>query len=263
MNKLRLFISIFLLITTIILSHDDQKDEVIKKVKSITEKGYFTFVKNDFMEASALCHRILSIDSSNNHARYYLAYSAYRLMNIAMVNGFTEEMSNYNEIGKEFATSLFSDDDYKSEAHTIIAAILMMELAIDPSKGLQLSGLIHSHLQRAVSSRPDNPRIYLIQGTMILNTPESFGGGALNALSIFKKSKTLFDKQEEHHLMPSWGKLENLAWLGQTYTRLGEFENAKKIYFEALSIKPDYYWVKNNLLPPVLKKLNENENENK
>lgn len=249
-----------LMLFTPILANSNS-DEIIKRVKSITDNAYFTFEKKSFLEASALCQRVLEKDKENTEAEYYLAYSAYRLSNIALMNQDKNEMSKYSELGKGYASALLEVPKYKSEAHTLLAAIIMMELAVEPSKGMELSGTIHSHIEKAISIDPDNPRAYLVKGIMLNNTPEMYGGGADRALPVLKRAKKAFNKQTTEALMPDWGQLENLAWLGQVLAKLGKYDEAKSIYEESLEINPEFYWVKYKLLPMVESKIAENRKE--
>lgn len=137
----------------------------------------------------------------------------------------------------------------------------MMELAVEPSRGMDLSGAINSHIEKAIGIDPDNPRAYLVKGIMINNTPEMYGGGANRALPVLKKAKVVFTKESTDSLMPDWGQLENLAWLGQVFAKLGKYNEAKSVYEESLKINPEFYWVKYKLLPMVENKIADNQKE--
>ncbi len=250
---------LILIASVITLGTVPAKDEIsntIQKIKDLTEQGYFTFEKKDYMEATALCQRVLEKDNGNAEARYYLAYSSYRLMNISMVNGADHQMKQFADQGKAQAETLLSDKDYNSEAHTLLAGIIMLELAVDPSMGMELSAKVHSHLEQAIDADPDNPRTYLVKGVMTNKTPQIYGGGSERALNSFLKAKKLFEYDKPGINMPSWGKLENMAWLGQAFAAVGKLKEAKVVYEEALSIKPDFFWVKYKLLPALESKIN-------
>jgi tetratricopeptide (TPR) repeat protein len=250
-------ILIALLLNITVSSKDNPNSSVVKQIKQLTDDGYYTWSKESFLKASALCQRILAIEENDPYANYYLSYSSYRLMNIALTENSKEEMQKYAGLAKGHAAVLFEISNFKSEAHTLMAAILMMELALEPSKGMEYSQKIHGHLGKAEAMDKNNPRVNLIRGVMMFNTPEQFGGGANTSIGILKSAEKQFARPNKSALMPSWGKYETKAWIGQALQQLSKLEEAVEVYKKLLTEKPDYNWVKHDLLPRVEKKLSQ------
>ncbi len=51
-----------------------------------------------------------------------------------------------------------------------------------------------------------------------------------------------------------WNYLSLLALIGQSYFAMEDYKNAKIYYEKALKVEPDFLYVKNKLLPELIKK---------
>ena len=253
--KMSMILTLLLIVPLAGLTEEINK--MVKEAKKITEDSYFTFQKGDFLKASGICERVLSQDKNNPHALYYLGYSQYRLLNIAMVANNKKELEELLDKAVKNANNLAEYENYKSEANVLLAGIHMMELTLNPNEAMTLSQVIHGYLDKALAEDENNPRAYLIRGTMIFNTPEAFGGGAKNAVNLLQNSINLFEKEKDKNLMPSWGKLEAMAWLGRAYQANKEYGKAKEIFQKTLEEEPNFSWVKYNLLPSLESAINQ------
>lgn len=89
---------------------------------------------------------------------------------------------------------------------------------------------------------------------MKFNTPKMFGGSYEDALKNFSKAVLIYEKSGGN---PPWGYAEALVWMGRTYEKLSEYQNALLSYKRALIVEPEYEWVKNYLLPSLEKRIKE------
>jgi hypothetical protein len=64
---------------------------------------------------------------------------------------------------------------------------------------------IYAPLRSAKKANPNNPRIYILEGSLTLNMPSLFGGGCEKARPILSKAKELLAKQTPQKLLPTWG----------------------------------------------------------
>lgn len=65
---------------------------------------------------------------------------------------------------------------------------------------------IFTPLQSAKKANPNNPRIYILEGSLTLKMPSIFGGGCNKAKPILVKAKELLAKQSAQKLLPTWGE---------------------------------------------------------
>jgi hypothetical protein len=71
-------------------------------------------------------------------------------------------------------------------------------------------------LQKAKDMDANNPRIYLLEGEDLFNTPEQYGGSKTEARILFDKSKALYDTYKpESSIHPNWGLNRLLDYLAK------------------------------------------------
>ena len=148
-------------------------------------------------------------------------------------------------------------ENTKSESYALLAGIYMMKLARDHSEGPSLSPKIHGLLDEAQQLDPNNPRVHVVRGHMLKNTPEFFGGSLKGAMKEFEYSISLFENNADVDpgTFPSWGYLESIVETGNLYSALKDYKAAKQAYEKALEVAPNYGYVKYKLLPELESKL--------
>ncbi len=257
-SNLNLFsiILLALLLTGFSVLAADSNEHIIKLKEDIRQAD-LKFDRDLYMNAHANCERILAKDPDNSAAEYYLTYTEYKLMIFGMMNRDKSAFTDYYTTALEHARNLSADKEFRSEGLTLLAAIYMMKLAAHPNEGPALSPKIHGLLDKAENDNPDNPRIYIIRGHMLKNTPEFFGGSLKGAIKEFKYAASIFEEgvPSNNEVIPGWGHLEAYIEIGVLYTMLNEYESAKEAYERALEIEPDHGLVKYKLLPALDKKL--------
>ncbi|MCF8259693.1 MAG: hypothetical protein K9J12_02890 [Melioribacteraceae bacterium] len=249
-----LFLIMFLAFQPIFAFNSNGGNEITERLKSMAREGYFQNDEKIFMELSALCDRILAKEKENAAAGYYKAYSNYRIVSIAMVKQNDTMFDLYYPVAEEAANLSSENVDFAAEAKTVLAANYMMILAKDLSEAASISMKIHTLLGEAEVLNPANPRVNLIRGTMLLNTPPAFGGSAAAALSEYEKALEKFDAQDSASNV-NWGYAETLAWIGIANMKNGDLESAELAFLDALNAEPEFGWVKYQLLPTVQSKL--------
>ena len=238
-------------------SAKDNSNETLLKVKEQIEEADFKFDKELYMKAHAQCERILSGEQENPAAEYYMAYAEYKLLLIGMTNNDKSAFGDYYSRAIAHAKNLSAEKEYKSEAYALLAAIYMMKLATDHAEGPSLAPKIHGLLDEAQQVNPNNPRVHIVRGHMLKNTPEFFGGSLKGAIKEFEYSISLFENNTDvdSETFPAWGYLESIVEIGNIYSSLKDYKAAKKAYEKALEVAPDYGYVKYKLLPELESKL--------
>ena len=248
----KLFGFLFLLSSFLNWSQAQSANELLKEGKAIASKAYVYYDKETFLKAHEIFEKIYSADSTNFTALYNLSYVEYRFLEIG-----TREKPLYDKYinqAIEHAEKISSIKTFASEGKTLLSAILMMKINYNWAEAMTLSPRINALLGEAETINPNNPRAYLIHGIMKLNTPAAFGGSVKEALENFNKTISIFEKEEENSsTMINWGHLDALAWTGIANEKLEMSDAAIFVYKKALSIEPEYSWVKYVLLPNLEK----------
>jgi len=100
----------------------------------------------------------------------------------------------------------------------------------------------------------NNPYGYIQYANSQFYMPPVFGGSKKIALDYYKKAESLMEKNQEI-IKEDWNYLSLLSMIAKAYIELNDFKNAKAYYEKILKIEPDFLWVKNELLPDLLKKI--------
>ncbi|MBM3420409.1 MAG: hypothetical protein FJY11_04660, partial [Bacteroidetes bacterium] len=56
-------------------------------------------------------------------------------------------------------------------------------------------------------------------------------------------------------LQCNWHYLHALVWLAKSHEGLGNLREARKVYEKALGAEPEFQWVKTELYPQLLKRM--------
>lgn len=101
-----------------------------------------------------------------------------------------------------------SDRADNDELAVLKAYIAQARMVVDPMNRWQQYGpLFQAGLEKAKSLNPGNPRIYVLEGSSLMYTPEQFGGGPANACPVLKKAAEKFSTfKPASNLAPMWGK---------------------------------------------------------
>ena len=106
----------------------------------------------------------------------------------------------------------------------------------------------------ALKLDPSNYLAYVQHGNIQFYMPAAFGGSKKEALEFYLKAKEVLEKNHDS-LKGDWNYLSLMILIGQTYTYLKEYDQAKKTYDNILQIEPGFLYVKDDLYPKLLTKM--------
>jgi len=225
--------------------HAEEKVTVDKHIVTIKAEQQEAVDKGDIeklKEVSTKLERLSTFGDKEWLVNYYIALNSYRIGTIAYDD---KEMSEkYIESAKESIQKSIKGKDDFAESHALFSSILGMELGFKPQLGMTNGIKSGKAIAKAKKLDPENPRVYMIDGTGKLYTPKMFGGGIDKAIKLFEKAAELFKKEEDRGIYPDWGKEEVYVWLGNAYREKKEDSTAIEFYKKALEVNPDCGWAK-------------------
>jgi hypothetical protein len=93
------------------------------------------------------------------------------------------------------------------ENYCILSMAKTAKMAVNPFlRWVTYEKSIYAPLALAKKTNPNNPRIYILEGSLTLKMPSMFGGGCDKAKPTLKKAQDLLDKQISQKILPIWGK---------------------------------------------------------
>ena len=106
----------------------------------------------------------------------------------------------------------------------------------------------------AMQQDPNNPMGFIQYGNSQFYMPAIFGGSKKDAVEYFLKAEKLMEK-DKTKIKNDWNYLSLLALIGQSYVQMEQYQKAKFYFEKALATEPEYLFVKIDLLPALLKKM--------
>lgn len=198
---------------------------------------------------SVLRETVASADEEGSAAyRYALAYVDYRLA--TLTGRGTKDGERYLKEAEEELDRLLEARPLDAEAQALYGTVngnLITGMWSGMKRGPRASGAY----ERARALAPENPRVAMQEGVSRLFRPKFAGGGIDKAERELTRALELYAKEPPDTPWPNWGRVEIYAWLGLTMTKKGDHAAARRYLERALSLEPEYAWVKESLLPEL------------
>jgi len=227
----------------------------LPEIKQISLGAYF---RNDPALAQKLmsqCETWLKQDPANPHARYWLAYNQVTLLGTLKAEDSPKELfQNTYRAAEENLRALTTVPGFESEAYVLLGGTRALASRFDPAKTPALTP--DECFTRAERFDASNPRLYLLKGLYHFYAQKDAGDNAQQAIDLYEKGIQLARGQKpSDELKPDWGLLEGQAYLACAYERAGRLDEARHLYEEVLSHRPDYALVTKEFFPELLKRL--------
>lgn len=210
--KSYLFLIVATLITTFLNAQNTQYTSAMTKaVAEIDSAG----TPADYQAAANTFSRIAQAEPKEWLPLYYAAYShlnhAFPMFREDAAKALQTLDLAQAALDKAKALAPGESDLAVLQAYLYIGRLMENPMA----KGAEMTPKVFGELEKAAALNPDNPRAPFLQGTYVLNMPEFYGGGAVNAKPHFEKAAVLFEKEKDRGLLPHWGKKANAYYLEQ------------------------------------------------
>jgi len=218
--------------------------------QELSEMNYHAYLKSDkvaWKQNVAYAYK-LNQDDPNEETLFQLALTEYGLLNVTMKDTDEKLFSDYVDGCQERLELLVDSRKFGPEAKALLSGVYGFKIAYSPLKGMFYGPKSTTLLEQAMEEKPSSPIVLKLYATNQYFTPEMWGGNKEIALKAFEKSSEIFIKNNKEK---SWMNLDNLAWIGIIYQEDGYLEKAKLSWEKAIEIEPNFYWVRNSLLPSL------------
>lgn len=181
-----------------------------------------------------------------------LVKAQHGLLTATMVDQDEDLFDQHVDNVKDNIDKLIEEGYEVAEAKAILSSVYGFEMAYSSWKGMFLGPKSSSAIESALELNDKSPIVWKLYAHSKLFTPAMFGGDKKEAVEAFEKSVSLFEEQDAFG--QNWRYLDALAWLGQAYSKIDEYEKARAVYNKALEVEPEFNWVKTSLLPSIAQK---------
>lgn len=161
---------------------------------------------------------------------------------------------NYIDLGEENIRILEKSGIYSSLVNSYKSAFYGYGIGVNLLLAPFIGPKSVDCAKLAIKQDANNPYGYIQYANSQFYMPSIFGGSKKVSLDYYKKAEYLMAKDQEA-IKEDWNYLSLLSMIAKNYTELEDYANAKKYYEKILKIEPEFYWVKNELFPDLLKKI--------
>jgi len=229
-------------------------DSLVQRAKTLIRKATDAGSVDSLKQARALAERATNGDENRALAHYYIGLADFRMINqIPEDDEERREQVIEDAIGHLKRTT--DIDPEMADAWALLSGCYGRMMEMNPMQGMSLGPKANDAMKKAKEFGPDNPRVWIIDGTSDFYTPSMFGGDKERALEKFEKAARLAEQESiDDPLMPGWGHAEAYAWIGIAHMDAERYDQARAAFEKALDLNPDYGWVKEVLLPKANEK---------
>ncbi len=181
------------------------------------------------------------------------AMAQYGFLNATMAGKDEEAFDKYYEPTLDLLDELIEANVEVASCKAVKSSVYGLAMAYASWKGMYLGPKSSGLVEEAYADEPNNPLVVKLYASSKLYTPEMFGGDPKEALVEFKRSVQLFE--EAGDTTNNWLYMDALAHLGITYGKVGQHQEAIEVYAKALSLEPEFNWVKYSLKPSAEKRI--------
>ncbi|HQW10902.1 MAG TPA: hypothetical protein PK076_03595 [Saprospiraceae bacterium] len=195
----QVFIAIFLTLSTLAIAQSAKYEPAMKKALTQMDSAKTTA---DYQKAAALFERIGDAEKTQWLPYYYAASS---LIVPAWTDAGIDKDKNAEKVNQliEKAEAIEKNGDLYSLRYMVNT----QQMVVNPQERFMTYGLkMQSAMSEGMRIDPNNPRLYYLQGSSLLNTPEQYGGGKAKAKVSLTKAMELFEKETPKPMYPHWGK---------------------------------------------------------
>lgn len=128
-------------------------------------------------------------------------------------------------------------------------------IALSKFKAITLGPVSASYINKALEKDKNNIQATVDKGNIYFYTPPVFGGNKSEAIKLYKYGIELLEKSG--NTQNNWFYLSVLTTLAKAYEKINKPQDALTVYRKILKIEPEFSWVKNDLMPELMKKLNQ------
>lgn len=170
-------------------------------------------------------------------------------------NGKDSEASSYIPLAEKNIALLAKKTEYMSIVNSYQSAIYGYKITLNKFQAPLLGPKSVSSAQKSIALDSLNAHGYIQLGNTEYYMPAMFGGSKTKAVAYYEKALKILEK-DQHQIKSDWNYLNLLTQLAIAYEETKQYSKAKLYYEKILKTEPEYQWVKNELYPSFLKKLN-------
>lgn len=185
-----------------------------------------------------------------------LTLAQYGYINYCLAVKDFKKAAEYINLAEKNVDKLLRTNKYTADAYALKAALIGYEIGIKPFKVTYLAPQCMDNVEKALSINKNCVNGLIEKGNILFLMPEIIGGSKQGAIAYYENAIEIMEN-DSLKLSNNWMYLNSLILLARSYEQTGQFAMAKNTYEKILSYEQDFAWVKRDLYPGLLMKLDE------
>lgn len=158
----------------------------------------------------------------------------------------------YLKKGQKMVEQVLTVNPKNPEALAYKGAFLAFRISTDHSIAAILGPTSVFYIHKAYKLDPENLQAIIDQANFFFYAPGFFGGDVDKAIPLYAKAAAYMESTGLSK--ENWMYFNLMVLLAKANDKAGRFEEAKRVYSRMLVIEPEFGWVKNELLPDLMKR---------
>jgi tetratricopeptide (TPR) repeat protein len=216
---------------------------------------YKAYINNNMAEWKSIIDAMQSENDKSECFILELLNYQYGYIAWCIGNSNFKEAENYIELGQKNIDLLRKTNYSLSMINAYEAAFYGYRISLNILKAPFYGPKSLEHAKTAIHLDANNPFGYIQLGNAEFYMPAVFGGSKAEALKYYTKALKLMEGNPSV-LKNDWNYFSLLTQIALTCEKLEQYDRASKYYQKILTIEPEFNWVKYELQPNLLKKMN-------
>jgi tetratricopeptide (TPR) repeat protein len=224
-------------------------DSLLLRGKELLSEGVTAGNGSTVARARSLFERATDAGARAALSRYYLGLASYRLVDLVADE---DRGADFMEDAQAQLETVLDLRPEWAEADALLSGIYGRKAERGMLSGMRYGPKANQALTRAKERAPNNPRVLLMEGIGLYNTPSMWGGDKAKAVEHLREAITRFEEASpDDPLQPDWGHADAYAWLGIAHADANRTDAARAAFQNALHVRPGYVWVERVLMPEL------------
>ncbi len=188
-------------------------------------------------------------DSLAAWTHYYIAFANWQLAFVTFGNRQPETIKLMEEALAHLAETMKLKADL-AEAYSVMRRCQFWLATLDRGRGRAIWAESNAALQKAQTVAPEHPVVMLEEAINLFYNPPQAGGDQQKGLERFQAALRRFaSRPAKDAAHEKWWQATTHMMYGQAHLGVGNIEAAEKDFQAALTLEPNFAYVKNSMLP--------------
>jgi tetratricopeptide (TPR) repeat protein len=182
---------------------------------------------------------------------YDLTLARYGYIGFLLGTGNNEDGRRHISLAEESIEKLNNLPQFESSSYALQAAMYAFRISISPWRAVFWGRRSMNLINKALETDPANPSAWIEHGNAMFYAPATLGGSKEEAVKSYSRAVSLLETGMKEN--QRWLYLNTLVGLARSYSETGNKSMARLTYMKALEFEPEFKWVKDKLLPQLMK----------